>query len=68
MTEGDVNGETKGLGGTALFQIHISSYFEGSQVYFLLQSICCEMPSASPLYAAEKICPLPLIDLKKSKD
>lgn len=42
-------GERRGLGGIALFQIHISSCWEASQIYFHLQSIWCEMPSISPL-------------------
>lgn len=42
-------GERRGLGGIALFQIHISSCWEASQIYFHLQSIWYEMPSISPL-------------------
>ena len=51
-------GERRGLRGIALFQIHISSCREMSQVYFHFQSIWCEIPSISALYVAEKYDPL----------
>lgn len=47
-------GEKRGLGGIVLFQIHISSCWEASQVYFHIQSIWCEISSIQPLYVAAK--------------